>query len=155
MNWLNLNITTLDSPEFLGAQPVQRAAWLCLLRYCIGQENGGVIANCAGWKDRQWQQVVRVTLDEVQQPSALYQWQGDDLIVAFYPLEKEQEVKGKRVTAAANGKKGGRPRNSTSDNPAKTQEKPTLVISGKAERERKGIRKRRECTFAAGFGFGE
>jgi hypothetical protein len=138
MNWLNLNITTLDSPEFLGAEPVQRAAWLCLLRYCIGQENGGTIANCAGWKDRQWQQMARVTLDEVQQPGDLYRWEGDDVIVAFYPLEKEQEVKGKRVTAAANGKKGGRPRNSSNDKPTKTQEKPTLVNSPKAERERKG-----------------
>ena len=147
MNWLNINTTTLDSPEFLGADPIQRAAWLCLLRYCAGQENGGVITNCAEWKDRQWQQVVRVTLDEVNQPCQLYSWKGLDLVVSFYPCDKETEVKEKRLRAAENGKMGGRPKKlkppvSPDENPAKSQKKPTLVISAKAEGERERERER-------------
>jgi len=145
VNWLNIHTATLDSPEFLGADPLQRAAWLCLLRYCAGQENGGTIPRCAGWMDWQWQQIVRVTLDQVQQPCALYSWQGDDLTIAFYPLDKELEVKGKRETASTNGKKGGRPRKEASnpplENPEETQKKPTLVNSGKAEGEKKKKKK--------------
>jgi hypothetical protein len=65
MIWLNLNVATLDSEEFVGSDPVERATWLCLLRYCVGQENGGRIAGCKKWKDSHWQQLCRVTLREI------------------------------------------------------------------------------------------
>ena len=39
MNWLNLSIQTLDSENFLGSDPVERATWLCLLRYCNNWKN--------------------------------------------------------------------------------------------------------------------
>lgn len=125
MNWLNLSIQTLDSENFLGSDPTERATWLCLLRYCIGQENGGVITGCSGWADRKWQQLVRVTKDEVQSACDLWSWEGETLVVWGYPLEKEQEVQrnreigskgGKARTEAkiaavkANGSKGGRPK---------------------------------------------
>lgn len=106
MDWLNLHTSTLDSPEFLGSDPVERSTWLCLLRFCIGQENGGRIALAAEWKDRQWQQVVRVTLREVRRPARLWNWTNGDLIVAFYPSEKEAEVRRNRE----NGHRGGRPK---------------------------------------------
>ena len=41
MDWLNLHISVLDSPQVLRCDPVRRATWLFLLRYCISQENGG------------------------------------------------------------------------------------------------------------------
>jgi hypothetical protein len=106
MNWINLNVTVLDSEEFLGADPTERATWLCLLRYCVGQENAGRIEDAKQWKDRKWQQVVRVTGREVASQCDLWTWEGDDLIVAFYPVDKEAEVQ----TNRANGSKGGRPR---------------------------------------------
>jgi hypothetical protein len=106
MNWLNLNITVLDSEEFLGAEPVQRATWLCLLRYCIGQENGGRIKGALPWTDRKWQQVVRVTGEEVAATCDLWTWDGEDLVVAFYPTEKEVEVRTKRES----GRRGGQSR---------------------------------------------
>lgn len=129
MNWINLNVTVIDSEEFLGADPVERATWLCLLRYCIGQENGGRIEGAKAWKDRKWQQVVRVTAREVMAVCDLWEWDGDDLVVAFYPSEKELEVQhlrsvgkqtseAKRAAAKANGAKGGRP-------PKKTEPEPT------------------------------
>jgi hypothetical protein len=134
MNWLNIHTSVLDSPEFLGGSPTERATWLCLLRYCAGQENGGTITGCGTWKDRQWQQVARVTLREVTTRSGLWTWDGANLHVTHYPKGKETEVQAKRETASVNGSRGGRPPKITN---AETQKKPTLVISAKAEGERK------------------
>ncbi len=141
MEWLNLHTSVLDSAEFVGEEPVNQATWLKLQRYCIGQENGGVITDCQGWKDRKWQQLVRVTQDEVQSESELWTWDEGNLYVRFYPNDKEAMVKAKRETAKTNGSKGGRPKS----NPGVTNQKPTLVISEKAEgngREEKGMEKR-------------
>src|SRR6187402_3567434 len=93
MIWINLNVSVLDSAEFIGCTPTERATWLCLLRYCAGQENGGRIAGCRKWKDRQWQQLVRVTLREVLTDCNLWSWDGDNLAVWNYPARKEAEVR--------------------------------------------------------------
>lgn len=127
MNWLNLNVSVLDSPEFLGCEPTERATWLCLLRYCIGQENGGLIAGCLVWKDRQWQQLVRVTAQEALTSCALWKWEGDNLRVLHYPSEKESEIKTKRE----HGKRGGRPRKSEPEKKQNvTIEKPPAKPNG-------------------------
>jgi len=158
MNWINLNIATLSSSEFVGSDPEQRATWLCLLAYCCLQENGGRIAECREWKDRRWQQLVRVTAKEASDTCELWQWDGNDIVVMFYPLEKEREIKQKRETAKTNGSSGGRPRKNqreaipetdsgSSANPPETNvgfsAKPTTVESAKAEENRKE-RNRRE-----------
>ena len=96
MDWLNIHTSTLDSAEVIGAEPIERATWLFLLRYCTGQENGGVIKDCSDWGDRKWQQIVRVTQKEVKTPSALWSWAGADLHVNFYPIDKQREVESKR-----------------------------------------------------------
>jgi hypothetical protein len=103
MIWLNLKTTTLRSPEYAGSEPIQRATWLNLLAYCCEQENGGKIEGCGGWKDRQWQQTLGVTLAEVQDVCALWHWEGETLCVAFYPNFKEDEVQARREA----GKRGG------------------------------------------------
>lgn len=105
MNWINLNVAVLDSEEYLGAPPVSRATWLNILRFCVGQENGGRIEGAKQWKDRKWQQLVGVTAKEVGASCDLWTWEGDDLIVFKYPSDKEDEVRRKRE----NGTKGGRP----------------------------------------------
>jgi len=132
MNWININVTVIDSEEFLGATPTERATWLCLLRYCVGQENGGRIEGARQWKDRKWQQVVRVTSREVSAKCDLWTWDGDDIVAAFYPAEKEAEIlhlreigrissEAKRGAAKANGAKGGRPRKTQQESEQKTQ----------------------------------
>jgi hypothetical protein len=141
MDWLNLHISVLDSPQVLRCDPVRRATWLFLLRYCISQENGGVIEDCAAWGDTSWQQIVRVKLREVRAESPLWTWEGDSLRVTFYPTEKETEVQAKRELARTNGRRGGRPRETNVGSETETDKEPTLVISAKAEgngRERKG-----------------
>lgn len=137
MDWLNLHTSVLDSPEVVGAEPVDRGTWLMLLRYCIGQENGGTIADCAGWKDRKWQQLARVTLAEVKRDSELWVWDAGCLVVVHYPVAKEMEVRMKRDLARENGQRGGRKKNPERTDVGSGKE-PTLVNSAKAEGEGKG-----------------
>lgn len=135
MNWINLNVTTLDSEEFLGSEPEQRATWLCLLRYCVGQENGGRIPGARSWTDRKWLQVVRVAEREIATACELWHWDGDDLIVSFYPADKEDEVRERRSRARSNGSKGGRPKSAAAETDVGTNigtnEEPMLVSSSK------------------------
>jgi len=141
MDWLNLHISTLDSEEFLGCEPVDQATWLKLSRYCIGQENGGIIKTSPDWGDRRWQQVFRVTLKEARRACSLWHWDGCDLVVHFYPDDKEAEVKAKRELARTNGQRGGRPKRTNVGSENETNKEPTLVNSPKAEgngMERKG-----------------
>jgi hypothetical protein len=105
MNWLNIEIKTLRSPEYVGADPVQRATWLNLSAYCAEQENHGTIASCREWKDRRWQQTCGITQEEVTQDCDLWSWDGDSLVVWRYPVEKETEVQGKREAGRIGGLK--------------------------------------------------
>lgn len=153
MEWINIHVSVLDSVEFVGCEPVEQATWLKLLRFAIGQENGGVIVGCAGWKDRKWQQLTRCTKREVTAECDLWTWDGDDLTVAFYPTEKEAEVKAKRE----NGKRGGRPKKETetkphglrSDNLNGTTRPETAKTEGKGNKEGKGIVEAAASTAAA------
>jgi hypothetical protein len=133
VDWLNLHISTLDSEDFLGCEPVDQATWLKLSRYCIGQENGGTIKTSPDWGDRRWQQVFRVTFKEARRACSLWHWDGDDLVVHFYPADKESEVKAKRELARTNGQRGGRPRKTYAGSENETNKKPTSVNSPKAE----------------------
>jgi hypothetical protein len=103
MLWLNIPTEFLGSAEFLGCEPVERATWLSLMGHCAIAENGGRIVGALDWKDRKWQQVVGVTLEEVNSDCELWEWDGDDLILPHYPEEKEAEVQAKREA----GRQGG------------------------------------------------
>ena len=142
MNWLNLEIRMLRAPAYMGSNPTERATWLNVLAYCAQQENGGRIEDAALWKDRQWQQMCGVTRREVTRPSKLLTWDGQDLVVWAFPLQKQKEVQARRRVAVRNGKHGGRPRKPTPKPPSK----PTLVseqnrhskAEGEGEREGEG-----------------
>ena len=154
MDWLNLHTSILDSPQVLGAEPLDRATWLMLLRYCIGQENGGTISGCAAWKDRKWQQLARVTQAEVKRVSELWTWQGDDHFVWGYPLELELELRrlreigrmsspAKAAAAKANGSLGGRPTKTQQETQHETEQETQQKTHAKPiegnRREGKGI----------------
>lgn len=116
MDWLNIHVRELDSAEMVGAEPIDRGTWLMLMRYCVGQENGGVIRGCGQWGDRKWLAVARVMVREVRRTSELWHWQGDDLCVKFYPVEKEREVQAKREAGRKGSERrwhGGQGANST------------------------------------------
>lgn len=101
MHWINIHTSTLDSAEFLCSPPCAQATWLKSIRYCVGQENGGVIPRARTWSDRDWQQLVRVTRREVMRESKLWDWEGDDLKIKFYPENQEREVQSKRSAAVS------------------------------------------------------
>lgn len=105
MNWLNLQLKTLRSSEYLGADPTQRATWINLLSFCADHENAGFIAECVDWNDRKWMQLVGVTRSEVMSECELWSLKSSGVMVAHYPNAQEQKVKRNR----RNGKKGGRP----------------------------------------------
>lgn len=113
MNWLNIELSTLRSEEYLGSEPTQRATWLNLVAYCADQENGGIISGCKEWGSRRWLQLLGITKEEVYSESKLWIWKGENIAVWNYPKSQEIAVKIKR----SSGKKGGRPRkdNDTSD----------------------------------------
>lgn len=112
MDWLNLHYSVLNSEAFIGSEPVDRATWLCLLQYCVSQENGGMIFGAAAWSDRKWQQLCRITKAEVARKSNLWWREGGYLRVLFYPDDKEREVQAKRRA----GQLGGQAKS-----PAKTE----------------------------------
>ena len=95
MQWLNLEVTLCDRPEFVGCEPAEQGTWLKLAFYCAKLENAGVIQNCGQWKNRKWEQLVRVTKREIATSTELWSYDGTDLVVHFYP--KEQELKAKRL----------------------------------------------------------
>ncbi len=96
MEWLNIHVSTLDAEEMLDADPCVRSTWLMLLRYCIGQENGGKIAGARDWPPVKCIRNLRVTKEEINQPSALWSWEGADIVVRDYPIEKERQVRSNR-----------------------------------------------------------
>jgi len=138
MIWLNLKTTTLRSPEYAGSEPIQRATWLNLLAYCCEQENGGKIEGCGGWKDRQWQQTLGVTLAEAREECDLWHWEDDALCVAFYPNDKQEEVKAKRDAGKRGGKRSGKARReAVREAQLEAELQPNRVLL-EAELERKG-----------------
>jgi len=135
MNFLNLKIETLTGEAFLGAEPVDRATWICLMRYCAQQETGGTIQDCATWGDRKWMQLCGVTKGEVGRDTELWSWDGADLRVAFYPAEQEEVVRAKREAGKRYG--AGHPKDSKST-PDKDSKSTPQSSAGDKGKERKG-----------------
>jgi hypothetical protein len=107
MNYLNLSITDLTSAAFLGEEPVNRATWLCLMRYCAQQETGGIIKDAEGWGERRWQQLCGITKSEAHNPSALWSFSNGSLIVKFYPANQESAAKNRRNAIKQHNKQRG------------------------------------------------
>ena len=133
MEFINIPTALFSSPEYIGAEPIQRATWISLLAWCCEQENGGIIEGCRSWGMRRWMQTCGVTDQEISVENELYHFDGDNLIVFGYPHEIQETLKTKRKTARENGKLGGRPKKTHVETDigtdVETEEKPTSVIS--------------------------
>ena len=149
MNWINIHTDTLRTEDFLGSEPTERATWLSLLAWCCAQENGGVIIDCKDWKDRMWQQLCGVTKSEVETKSFLFGFEGNNLVVNYYPDDAETKVK----TLRENGRKGGRPKKRVPQVVDNKAEKPkgsalvnqmdTICLNEKKRKVREGKGKKR------------
>ena len=125
MNYFNIHTDDLRRQEFVLCEPVTQATWFKLMAWCLSQENSGRIADAASWGDRAWMQLCGVTKEEVRIENDLYKFDGEDLVISFYPIEKQTEVQ----TARENGKKGGRPSKKGGNPetaPKETPNKPTI-----------------------------
>ncbi len=139
MIWLNIAVSVARSPEYIGSEPTQRSTWFSLMAYCAEQENGGVIRDCRFWKDRRWQQTAAVTLEEVNESCDLFWFDGADLHVAFYPVNRQLQVEAGR----AGGIKGGRPPKNPSEKPfPEPLQKPSPKPEDKIREE---MEEKREC----------
>lgn len=110
MDWINIHTGTMHSEAVLDASPVQLATWLKLLHYCCLQENGGRLTGAKAFDDRKWLRMANVTKEEVQDGDRLWRWRGEDLLVSFYPSDKELIVKRNREVGAKGGKASGQSR---------------------------------------------
>lgn len=105
MRYTFIKAEDLTSAAFRGAEPVDRATWLCLLAWCYEHENGGRIVGARQWGDRRWQQTVAVTLAEAQRETeGLWEWDGDDLIVPLYDAAYVEQVRADSRQGTAGGR---------------------------------------------------
>ncbi len=137
MEFINIPTSLFSSPEYIGAEPIQRATWISLLAWCCEQENGGIIEGCRSWGMRRWMQTCGVTDQEISVENKLYHFDGNNLIVFGYPHEIQASVQTRRKTSRENGKLGGRPRKTdigtSVETEKETHEKPISVISKNPE----------------------
>lgn len=103
MNYLNIFVANLRAPEYVSSQPVARATWLNLLAYCVDQENGGAIENCANWTDRQWLTYCGVTKEEAETASPLVEIKDGNAKVWAYPDSQEAKAQKNRVSGSRGG----------------------------------------------------
>jgi hypothetical protein len=137
MEWLNIHSSTLSSDEFLDSPADDQAAWVLISSYCANQENGGRITGAKLWDDQKCMRALKVPRDRLKDQAFLWSWEGDDLLIAFYPIEQEEILRKKRGGAAL----GGRLRGAQ----LKAQAQATKPDDAKAEGEpmAKGLLKRK------------
>ncbi len=141
MEWINLKVSTIRQPQYVGSAPTQRATWFNVLAYCIEQENSGRILGAASWHDRQWQQTCGVLAREVKGAPLLLIVEGQDVVVWNYPSDKEDEVKARREAGRKGGLRSGESR--TKQNRSSASSSASTERKG---REGKGIVKEEEHT---------
>lgn len=98
MEYSKLQLSVTRTAEFRSAEPAARGIWVSCLSYCADQENGGTIAACRGWSDRQWMAACGVSAAEVEQAvvAGLLTWEGDSLVVRGYDSTGERECQRQR-----------------------------------------------------------
>ncbi len=163
VQYLNLDLSYIDSTEYLGSSDSDCKTWMLLLRFCVGQENGGIILGCGEWSNEKWQMLCRVTKKRAQVRCDLWHWEGQSLKVHFYPHRQQQAFAAKRdgnsaggqaktqvktQAARENGKRGGRPKNPSQPDEitqvkteVETQVEPNSNPSGNPTKGRKEERK--------------
>lgn len=130
MHYLNLSMDYLEGEDYAGADFVDQAVAVALLKYCGKHENSGRITGARLWKSGKVERVLHVPHEVIHKgDGSLWTFEGNDLVVHYYPIEQEQRC----ITNRKNGKLGGRPR----DLPQPTG-KPTAKPTPNQPPKRKG-----------------
>ncbi len=97
MEWINVHVRTVTAEEFLMATDVQQAQWLRLLAFCATQENLGRIKNARALPERLWARMAGLTSADVLAECSLWSWDGDDLVLEFYPHGQQEKLNNLRT----------------------------------------------------------
>jgi len=146
MNWLNLPVAIIHSPQYVGSDPVHRATWLNLSAYCASQENGGTIEDCRDWKCRRWQQTCGVTKAEVEDTCELWGFEGRSLVIWGYDSDKEIEVAAKRKGGKTGGLKRAENERSRQAELAASSSASSSASTEEKRREEKRIEEKKESS---------
>lgn len=152
MQWLNLEMSVLDNEAFACAQTADVGTWLRLMRYCCVQENGGRIRDAKNFDERKLMFLFRLTKSEINQKSELWEWQGNNLRVNYFPSAKLKEILLKRSSAARASKirwgnrdpKSNPTTDNKSDSSTVSTSKPATHSETESGREGKGKGKERK-----------
>jgi hypothetical protein len=138
MEYLNIHRSDVEGEAMQDATPGAVRAWLFLNTYCVGQENGGRIAGARQWPDRKWLKLCSLSYEDIHGASELWHWDGDDLVMEFYPADQEAEFRAKREGGRLGGKRSGRARKEAArEAQVKGEVEAQLEASSEGEVERK------------------
>jgi hypothetical protein len=140
MEYLNVHSSTLSSDEYLDSSPDDQAAWLLISSYCANQENSGRIAGAKRWNDDKCLRALKIPRQRLKERALLWRWDGEDLLVEFYPVEQELALQRKRFGAKAGGKArwAGTPHQPEAKPSGEPMAQPEAKPSGEPSLKRKG-----------------
>jgi len=145
MEWFQIFTTDLGSPDFVLSKESSRGTWISLLAYCCSQENGGRIVGARSWPKEAWPQLCRVQAKSVATDSLLWQWDGDDLLVKYYPAKSAEKCAANRENGRRGGLRSGEARRKHRFDSASTNDEATgSVRFDSASTEERREEKRRE-----------
>ena len=107
MKYFITECVSVDGAEFSESDFQEVGAWVFLMNYCAGQENGGRVVGAKDRKDAFFDRSLKVPRYVLETESHLWKWEDADLIVQFYSTEAEDNYKKKRDA----GKRGGKKKN--------------------------------------------
>lgn len=145
MEWFQIFSSDLGSPDFVLSKESVRGTWISLLAYCCAQENGGRIAGAREWPAAAWPQLCRVQAKSVAADSLLWQWDGSDLVVKYYPAKSAERCVANRENGRKGGLRSGEARRNHRFDSASTEPEATAKQNGtSASTEERREEKRRE-----------
>ena len=95
LDWLPCDLERMTGPEWLRIPAVLRGHWHALWCWCGSRRNGGRIEDCRSFTNRDWDRIAGVTKAALRKlvEAGLVSWDGDDLIVSFYPVDAESKAR--------------------------------------------------------------
>lgn len=103
MRFFPVECASVTGTDFSCATFEQQGQWLNLMTYCANQENGGRIEGATELPEVFFQRSLAMRKEEFESECLLWTWDGQDLVVKFYPLQNQEKCQ----TLRENGREGG------------------------------------------------